>query len=87
MIGGWVGYEFAYELGQRRSQHPALAIPVVCLPATINNDLPGTEMTIGADTALNTIVTNVDKVKEFGRGFASGLRGGGDGPRTRATWP
>jgi 6-phosphofructokinase 1 len=64
MIGGWVGYEFAYELGQRRSQYPALAIPVVCLPATINNDLPGTEMTIGADTALNTIVTNVDKVKE-----------------------
>jgi 6-phosphofructokinase 1 len=64
MIGGWVGYEFAYELGQRRSQYPALAIPVVCLPATINNDLPGTEMTIGADTALNTIVSNVDRVKE-----------------------
>jgi 6-phosphofructokinase 1 len=38
--------------------------PVVCLPATINNDLPGTEMTLGADTALNTIVVNVDKVKE-----------------------
>jgi 6-phosphofructokinase 1 len=37
---------------------------VVCLPATINNDLPGTEMTIGADTALNTIVANVDKIKE-----------------------
>jgi len=64
LIGGWVGYEFAYELSRRRSQHPALAIPIVCLPATINNDLPGTEMTIGADTALNTIITNVDKVKE-----------------------
>jgi 6-phosphofructokinase 1 len=64
MVGGWVGYEFAYELGQRRNQYPALAIPVVCLPATINNDLPGTEMTIGADTALNTIVSNVDRVKE-----------------------
>ncbi len=64
MIGGWVGYEFAYELGRRRDQYPALRIPVICLPATINNDLPGTEMTIGADTALNTIITNVDKVKE-----------------------
>jgi 6-phosphofructokinase 1 len=64
MIGGWVGYEFAYELGRRRSQYPALAMPIVCLPATINNDLPGTEMTIGADTALNTIVSNVDRVKE-----------------------
>lgn len=64
MIGGWVGYEFAHALGRWRQQHPALAIPIVCLPATINNDLPGTEMTIGADTALNTIVSNVDKVKE-----------------------
>lgn len=64
LIGGWVGYEFAYELGQRRGRYPGLAIPVVCLPATINNDLPGTEMTLGADTALNTIVVNVDKVKE-----------------------
>lgn len=64
MIGGWVGYEFAYELGRRRDRYPALAVPIVCLPATINNDLPGTEMTIGADTALNTIVGNVDKVKE-----------------------
>jgi 6-phosphofructokinase 1 len=64
MIGGWVGYEFAHELGRRSSRHPTLAIPIVCLPATINNDLPGTEMTIGADTALNTIVSNVDKVKE-----------------------
>ncbi len=64
LVGGWVGYEFAYELGRRRSQYPALNIPIVCVPATINNDLPGTEMTIGADTALNTIVGNVDKVKE-----------------------
>ncbi len=64
MIGGWVGYEFAYELSRRHIQHPALTIPIICLPATINNDLPGTEMTIGADTALNTIVSNVDRVKE-----------------------
>lgn len=64
LIGGWVGYELAHELGQRRGRFPGLAIPVICLPATINNDLPGSEMTIGADTALNTIVANVDKIKE-----------------------
>ena len=34
------------------------------MPATINNDLPGTEISIGADTALNTIVEDVDKIKE-----------------------
>lgn len=64
LIGGWVGYEFAYELHRRRERYPSFAIPVICLPATINNDLPGTEMTIGSDTALNTIISNVDKVKE-----------------------
>ena len=64
MIGGYMGYEFAYQLHQRRHQHPEFNLPILCLPATINNDLPGTELTIGADTALNTIVENVDKLKE-----------------------
>ena len=31
---------------------------------TINNDLPGTELTIGSDTALNSIVADVDKIKQ-----------------------
>jgi 6-phosphofructokinase 1 len=36
----------------------------VCLPATINNDLPGTEISLGADTALNAIVHDVDRIKQ-----------------------
>ena len=44
--------------------HPALKIPIVCLPASINNDLPGSELSIGADTALNSIVNDVDKIKQ-----------------------
>ena len=36
----------------------------MCLPASINNDLPGSEMSIGADTALNSIVADVDKIKQ-----------------------
>jgi 6-phosphofructokinase 1 len=64
IIGGWIGYQLAYQFVQHRTAHPALAIPVVCVPATINNDLPGSEVTIGADTALNTIVLDVDKIKE-----------------------
>ena len=43
---------------------PAFDIPVVCLPATIDNNLPGTELSIGADTALNNIVSVVDKIKQ-----------------------
>ena len=64
MVGGWAGYQSAYELRKLADIHPALAIPVVCLPASINNDLPGSELSIGADTALNSIVSDVDKIKQ-----------------------
>lgn len=37
---------------------------MICLPATINNNLPGTELSVGADTALNSIVSAVDKIKQ-----------------------
>ncbi len=64
MIGGWSGYQAAYALHSRRDEYPALGIPIVCLPASINNDLPGSELSIGADTALNSIVSDVDKIKQ-----------------------
>ena len=39
-------------------------IPVVGLPATIDNDLNGTDTTIGYDTALNTIMESMDKLRD-----------------------
>lgn len=39
-------------------------IPIVGLPGTIDNDLGGTDSTIGYDTALNTIVDAVDKIRD-----------------------
>ena len=39
-------------------------IPIVGLPVTIDNDLGGTDSTIGYDTALNTIVEAVDKIRD-----------------------
>jgi 6-phosphofructokinase 1 len=64
MIGGWAGYQAAHVLHSQRRQSPEFDIPIVCLPATINNDLPATELSIGADTALNSIVADVDKIKQ-----------------------
>jgi 6-phosphofructokinase 1 len=64
MIGGWAGYQAAYQLYSRREDFPAFNIPLVCLPATINNNLPGSELSIGADTALNCIMLDVDKIKQ-----------------------
>jgi 6-phosphofructokinase 1 len=39
-------------------------IPIVGLPGTIDNDLYGTDTTIGYDTALNTIMEAVDKIRD-----------------------
>ncbi|MFI3286612.1 MAG: 6-phosphofructokinase [Rikenellaceae bacterium] len=39
-------------------------VPIVGLPGTIDNDLGGTDLTIGYDTALNTIVECVDKLRD-----------------------
>ncbi len=39
-------------------------VPIVALPGTIDNDLNGTDSTIGYDTALNTIMECVDKLRD-----------------------
>jgi 6-phosphofructokinase 1 len=64
MIGGWSGYQSVLQLFQQRHNYPAFNVPIVCLPASINNNLPGTELSVGADTALNSIVSAVDKIKQ-----------------------
>lgn len=64
MIGGWSGYQAALKMHNERRTFPAFNIPIVCLPATINNNLPGSELSIGADTSLNNIVRAVDKIKQ-----------------------
>jgi 6-phosphofructokinase 1 len=64
IVGGMVGYEVAYDFIKKRNEFPAFDIPIVCLPATINNNLPGTDFSVGSDTALNIIINAVDKIKE-----------------------
>lgn len=39
-------------------------IAVVCIPATIDNDIWGTDLTIGYDTAVNTALEAIDKVRD-----------------------
>ena len=68
-IGGYDAYDGAHRLWEARETHPALDIPIVCLPASINGDLPGTELAVGSDTALNSIVSAVDKIKQSGVAF------------------
>jgi 6-phosphofructokinase 1 len=42
----------------------ALGLPVVGIPASIDNDVYGTDMSIGVDTALNTILDAIDKLRD-----------------------
>lgn len=64
MIGGLTGYEIVHKLLMQRQNDARLNVAMVCLPASINNDAPGTEHCVGADTALNSIVSDVDKIKQ-----------------------
>jgi 6-phosphofructokinase 1 len=64
MVGGWVGYMSALDIHSQRQNYPAFNIPIFCIPTSIDNNLPGAELSIGADTALNNIIDALDKIKE-----------------------
>lgn len=44
--------------------HKEYGVPVIGIPGTIDNDIAGTSHTIGFDTALNTVVEAVDKIRD-----------------------
>ena len=66
VVAGWTGYEAAHRLLLGRKLHPQLALPVVLVPAAIDNNLPGAEFAIGADTAVNAITVAADRIKQSG---------------------
>ncbi len=64
VVGGFNAYKAVQELTAERNRFPALAIPTVLVPASIDNNLPGADLAIGADTALNNAVWALDRIKE-----------------------
>uniref|UniRef100_A0A8C4NQS1 Phosphofructokinase, liver a n=1 Tax=Dicentrarchus labrax TaxID=13489 RepID=A0A8C4NQS1_DICLA len=62
VIGGFEGYEGVLQLFEARSRYDELCIPMCVIPATISNNVPGTDFSLGADTAVNA--TNVDHLTE-----------------------
>lgn len=66
VVGGFNAYEGAWQVHSERSRYPAFNIPIVCIPASIDNNLPGSELSIGADSALNVITDLVDMIKMSG---------------------
>jgi 6-phosphofructokinase 1 len=59
------GYHGAIMLSEARNNHEEFCIPICVLPATISNDIPGSDISIGCDTALNVIVEVRDLLLQF----------------------
>ena len=57
VIGGDGSYRGALALTEK-------GFPCVGVPGTIDNDIPGTDYTIGFDTALNTVIESIDKIRD-----------------------
>ncbi|MFD2627911.1 6-phosphofructokinase [Oceanobacillus kapialis] len=57
IIGGDGSFKGAQKLTQK-------GYPCIGIPGTIDNDISGTDFTIGFDTALNTIIEAIDKVRD-----------------------
>ncbi|XP_041670473.1 ATP-dependent 6-phosphofructokinase, platelet type isoform X3 [Cheilinus undulatus] len=68
VIGGFEALESLLQLYEARATYEELCIPMCMLPATISNNVPGTDLSIGADTALNAIVETCDRIKQSASG-------------------
>ncbi|XP_067107364.1 ATP-dependent 6-phosphofructokinase, platelet type isoform X6 [Osmerus mordax] len=68
VIGGFEALECLLQLYEARGSYEEYCIPMCMLPATISNNVPGTDLSIGADTALNAIVETCDRIKQSASG-------------------
>jgi len=68
IIGGFEAYESAIQLVEKRKEFKEFRIPILVLPATISNNIPGTDFSIGADTALNEISEICDRIRQSAQG-------------------
>lgn len=64
VVGGLNAYLAVKEMTSELDRYPAFRIPIVLIPASIDNNLPGAELAIGTDTALNNAVWALDRIKE-----------------------
>ncbi|NJP37011.1 6-phosphofructokinase [Alkalicoccus luteus] len=56
-----IGGDGSFQGAKKLAEH---GFPTIGVPGTIDNDIPGTDFTIGFDTALNTVIDAVDKIRD-----------------------
>ncbi|KAK5137555.1 hypothetical protein LTR08_008535 [Meristemomyces frigidus] len=64
VVGGFEAFTAVSELRKARAQYDAFKLPMVVLPATVSNNVPGTEYSIGSDTCLNALIDYCDAIKQ-----------------------
>ena len=64
VVGGFEAFTAVSQLRQAREKYPAFKIPMTVLPATISNNVPGTEYSLGSDTCLNTLIDFCDAIRQ-----------------------
>lgn len=64
IVGGFEAFSSVKILNDNRDRYPAFRIPIVGLPATISNNVPMNEFSLGSDTSLNALVDACDAVKQ-----------------------
>uniref|UniRef100_A0A3P8PML5 ATP-dependent 6-phosphofructokinase n=1 Tax=Astatotilapia calliptera TaxID=8154 RepID=A0A3P8PML5_ASTCA len=68
IIGGFEAFLSLLELLTARGKYEEFCVPMVMVPATVSNNVPGSDLSIGADTALNAITTTCDRIKQSASG-------------------
>jgi 6-phosphofructokinase 1 len=64
MIGGFEAFTSLLALEEGRRHYPSFHIPMVHLPATISNNVPVTDYSLGSDTSLNALVDACDAIRQ-----------------------
>ena len=64
VVGGFEAFTAVSQLRQAREKYPEFKIPMTVLPATISNNVPGTEYSLGSDTCLNTLIDFCDAIRQ-----------------------
>ncbi|XP_029698859.1 ATP-dependent 6-phosphofructokinase, platelet type isoform X5 [Takifugu rubripes] len=68
IVGGFEGFLSLLELLTAREKYEEFCVPMVMVPATVSNNVPGSDLSIGADTALNAITSTCDRIKQSASG-------------------
>uniref|UniRef100_A0A4W6C8N6 6-phosphofructokinase n=1 Tax=Lates calcarifer TaxID=8187 RepID=A0A4W6C8N6_LATCA len=68
VIGGFEAYVGLLELSSARDKYNEFCVPMVMVPATVSNNIPGSDLSIGSDTALNAITDTCDRIKQSASG-------------------